>query len=74
MVAILRGVVKDGKIIPEKPLPEGEVVAIRLLNQVDDETLEKELLEEFEAWSHASNASFFEFEALLDQEETHAKS
>ena len=36
MVAIMRGIVKDGKVIPDKPLPEGETVEIGLLQ--DDPT------------------------------------
>jgi hypothetical protein len=33
MVAIMRGIVKDGKVIPESPLPEGEVVEIGLMDE-----------------------------------------
>lgn len=36
MVAIMRGIVKDGKVIPERPIPEGETVEIGLIN--DDAT------------------------------------
>jgi len=32
MVAIMRGIVKEGKVIPERPLPEGETVEIGLLD------------------------------------------
>ena len=33
MVAIMRGVVKDGKVIPERPIPEGETVEIGFINE-----------------------------------------
>jgi hypothetical protein len=33
MVAIMRGVVKDGKVIPERPISEGELVENGLVNE-----------------------------------------
>ena len=33
MVAIMRGVVKDGKVIPERHISEGELIEIGLVNE-----------------------------------------
>ena len=33
MVAIMRGVVRDGKVIPARAIPEGEMVEISLIGE-----------------------------------------
>jgi hypothetical protein len=48
MAAIIWGVVRDGKIVPQAPLPEGLWVQIT----VPEETvIPQELLAELDAWS-----------------------
>lgn len=67
MVAIMRGIVKDGKVIPERPLPEGETVEIGLLRESGAFTKEEQ--EEFDLWSAHSGDALIAMEAMLDQEE-----
>ena len=70
MVAVMRGIVKDGKVIPERPLPEGRTVAIGLLE--DDVALPDDMQRDLEAWSRGGVDALLAFEQLLEEEQTHA--
>lgn len=70
MVAIIRGIVKDGKIIPENPLPEGRTVAISLLEE--DNNLPEDMQRDLEAWSRGGVDALLAFEKMLEEEDTHA--
>lgn len=70
MVAVMRGIVKDGKIIPDRPLPEGETVEIGLLS--DSTAFSKELQYEFDAWTQGSNEALAAVENMIDTEPGHA--
>ncbi len=52
MESCVQGVVKDGVIVPEAPLPEGARVEIRLL--AEQLEMPPEWRAEFEAWNRAS--------------------
>lgn len=66
MVAIMRGIVKDGKVIPERPLPEGETVEIGLVGESTMFTREEQ--EEFDLWSAGSGDALLALEAMLDKD------
>ena len=70
MVAIMRGIVKDGKVIPESPLPEGRTVAIALMEM--DNILPDDMQRDLEAWSRGGVDALLAFEQMLEEEETHA--
>ena len=68
MATVIRGIVKEGKIIPQTPLPEGLEVEIAL----PEETLvvPPELQAEFDAWSLGSAEALALVERLTDEEFT----
>jgi len=51
--AIVLGVVKEGRVVPDSPLPEGARVEVRLAGSVPE--VPADLLAEFEAWGRASD-------------------
>jgi hypothetical protein len=53
MELIVRGVVRQGQVVLDAPLPEGVQVEVRLLGPAPE--LPPELLAEFEAWGRASD-------------------
>jgi hypothetical protein len=50
---IVRGVVRDGRVVPDTPLPEGARVEVRLVGPPPE--VPPELQAEFEAWARASD-------------------
>lgn len=66
MSQIVRGVVKDGRIVPDSPLPEGAKVEVRLGPPRPEFTPEE--AEEFEAWNRASDRALRRFEEMLENE------
>jgi hypothetical protein len=60
------GIVKEGKIIPHQPLPEGVLVQIVLSEGVPE--VPPELQEEFEAWERAG-ASAMDVIVEMEREE-----
>jgi hypothetical protein len=50
---IVQGVVRDGRVIPDTPLPEGARVEVRLVGPPPE--VSPELQAEFEAWGRASD-------------------
>jgi len=66
MATTVWGIVKEGKIIPQTPLPEGARVQIVLAEEASE--LPAELREEFAAWDRAS-ANTLEFVERLVKED-----
>ncbi len=52
MASSVRGIVKDGLVVPETPLPEGAEVEILL--QTGGAEVPPDLQAELDAWQHAS--------------------
>jgi hypothetical protein len=50
---IVPGVVREGRVVPERPLPEGARVEVRLVEPPPE--LPPDLQAEFEAWDRASD-------------------
>lgn len=67
MAIIVAGIVKEGLVVPQVPLPEGTRVEIRVLDALSD--IPPELQAEFEAWNQAS-ARALELVERLAQEGT----
>lgn len=53
MDLIVQGVVRDGRVVPDTPLPEGARVEVRLVELPPE--VPPELQAEFEAWGRASD-------------------
>ena len=53
MDVIIQGVVRDGRVVPDAPLPEGARVEVRLLEPLPE--VPPDLQGEFEAWGRASD-------------------
>ena len=54
MPATVWGIVREGKVIPEKPLPEGAAVQILLADEAT--AVPPQLKQEFDAWAIANEA------------------
>ncbi len=66
-----RGEVKDGKVRLFQPLPEGEIVYVRLLTvaeKLEDEEVMEELMEEMRPFQGLSEEAFLAFEKQLQEE------
>jgi hypothetical protein len=70
MTTTIWGIVKEGKIIPQSPLPEGARVQIVLAEEVAE--VPPELLGEFAAWDRASANSLELVERLAAEGEADA--
>lgn len=53
MDVIVPGVVQDGRVVPDAPLPEGARVEVRLVGSPP--TVPPDFQAEFEAWGRASD-------------------
>ena len=67
MVTTIWGVVKDGRVLPESPLPEGAQVEIRLYDMPPG--VSPQLQEELEAWEGASSEALELVERLAQEME-----
>lgn len=65
MIPIMRGIVKDGMVIPERPLPEGETVLLRLLP--DSTAFTEEEQKEFDLLAAAGCDALLQFEEELNR-------
>jgi hypothetical protein len=65
MATTVWGIVKEGRVVPSSPLPEGAHVEIRLAEPPTD--VPENLRAEFEAWDRAS-AEALEFVERLARE------
>jgi hypothetical protein len=63
----IQGVVKDGRVEPDRPLPEGARVEMRLVPVTMDD-LPDDLREEMEAWQLAGAQSLEAFERMLEED------
>jgi hypothetical protein len=64
MSNVVWGVVKDGKVITERPLPEGAVVQVTV---ADATGLPPDLQEELDAWALGSAQALELVERLADE-------
>ena len=64
MPATVQGVVRDGRILIDSPLPEGARVEVRLAPASE---VPADLLEEFEAWGMASDKALALVEEATDE-------
>ncbi len=71
MSSTITGVVTNGVVVPNSPLPEGAVVEIRL-QPVRPET-PPELQEEFDGWDRASAGTVEMVERLAESMEANEK-
>ena len=71
MSQAIGGIVRNGVIVPDAPLPEGIRVEIRISTRRVD--VPSEMQEEFDAWNRASDRALEEFERLLGREEQDEK-
>src|SRR3954468_9119721 len=71
MSATIAGVVRNGVIIPNTPLPEGAHVEIRLNDKPPE--VSPELQEEFDAWDRASADALDLVERLAQETDSHEK-
>jgi hypothetical protein len=67
MAITVEGIVKEGLVVPDSPLPEGTRVEIVLLDVLPDVPLE--LQAEFDAWDRASAQALDLVERLAQEEE-----
>jgi hypothetical protein len=61
------GIVKDGRIEPDEPLPDGAVVEIRVVAGPGEFTPDER--EEFEAWQQLSARAWENLERTMEEEE-----
>ena len=71
MSATIWGVVKDGLIIPQSPLPEGARVQIVVSSETAE--LPADLQAEFDTWCFGSTSALAAFEQQLDADAGHAQ-
>jgi hypothetical protein len=67
MATTVWGVVKDGRVVPSSPLPEGARVEIRVCETLPD--VPAELQAEFDAWQRASADALELVERLAQESE-----
>jgi hypothetical protein len=63
---VVQGVVREGRVVPDSPLPEGARVEVRLANPLPE--VPADLQAEFEAWGRASDLALARFEAMVEGE------
>ena len=64
MATTIRGVVREGKVVPQTPLPDGLQVEITL---PDDVVMPDDLQAELEAWAAGSAEALAEVERLAGE-------
>jgi hypothetical protein len=69
LVTPIRGIVKNGLIVPDAPLPEGVQVEIRLCDTTPE--VPPDLQEELEAWQRASANALDLVERLAQEDAGH---
>ena len=71
MATTIAGIVRDGKVIPDTPLPEGLSVHILLPEKFDAD--EAELRAEMAAWRAGSAKALARVEEIAEAEAHHAE-
>lgn len=71
MATMVPGVVEDGKVVPQSPLPDGLNVQILLPEEMDSD--ESELRAEMAAWRAGNTKALERVELLADEEPDHAQ-
>ncbi|MCI0685300.1 MAG: hypothetical protein L0Y71_24645 [Gemmataceae bacterium] len=65
------GVVKNGLVIPQTPLPEG--ARVQIVVDTEAPALPPDLQAEFDAWALGSGEALAAFERQLDADASHAQ-
>ena len=65
------GLVKNGVVVPNTPLPEGAFVEVRVIPGRTE--VPPELQEEFDAWERAGAGTLEMIERLADEMDAHEK-
>jgi hypothetical protein len=63
---IIQGIVRDGQVVPDTPLPEGARVEVRLVGPPPE--VPPDLQAEFEAWGRASDRALDLIEGMSEGE------
>lgn len=71
MSITIAGVVKNGVVVPNAPLPEGAFVEVHVINGPIE--VSPDLQEEFDAWDRASAQALETVERLAEEGEADAK-
>ena len=71
MDAIILGIVREGRVVPDSPLPEGVRVEVRLVGSPPKVT--PDLLAVFEAWGRASDRALALAQGLAEGEANAAR-
>jgi hypothetical protein len=69
MASVIRGIVREGVVIPASPLPEGAQVEIRQVEPRMD--VPAELQAELDAWQQAGAEALELVERLAEEDSTH---
>jgi hypothetical protein len=69
MPGTVAGLVKNGVVVTNAPLPEGAIVEVRLVHQAME--VPPELREEFDAWERAGAGTVEMVERLAEEMEAH---
>ncbi len=70
MDVTVQGIVRDGRIILDTPLPEGARVEVRIVGPLE---VPPELQLEFEAWGRASDRALELVEKMSEEQEDAAR-
>jgi len=68
---VIGGIVRNGVVVPDSPLPEGVRVDVTISTRAVEVTPEEQ--EEFDAWDRASDRALIEFEKRLQMLERQAR-
>ncbi|HEV3237704.1 MAG TPA: hypothetical protein VGZ25_11990 [Gemmataceae bacterium] len=71
MATTITGVVKEGKVVPEVPLPEG--MRVQILLPAETPSVPEDLQEELDAWTRGSSEALALVERLAEEETTDAE-
>ena len=71
MPIVVAGLVKNGVVVPNAPLPEGAFVEIHVVHEAIE--VPPELQEEFDAWDRASAESLDRVEKMAREGQEDAK-
>lgn len=66
---VIGGIVRNGVVVPDSPLPEGVRVDVTISTR--EVVIPPELQAEFDAWDRASDRALVEFEKSLEEQDRH---
>jgi hypothetical protein len=65
------GLVKNGVVLLQEPLPEGVLVRVQVVTHIDPVEFTPEEQAEFDAWERASDEALVNLDRQLREEEEH---